>query len=193
MKTYWNRKETESVLGAFAAMECLREFKEGWGERGELTEEEAEKFGEAWERVNEGLTLMCERVDRGTQEKVLRSSSQYRVMLAPVEGRSFAVEAEKELGGECAYVTVEALSKLAELALEACCGPCICKGNQGACRARGAFLELEVPPFNENAADGVCPYEIPKEEWEGERAERLAIIEGISTERLKEIVKGESE
>ena len=183
------------ILSLFATNENLKGFKEKWQglKNGRLTQEEVEGLDKAIKEIEKVLGLLCNSVDAGTQRKLLNSSKEYRVGLIPKDQKMFKETAKKELGDDCAYVSTAALAKLAELALQSTCGPCVCKGNKAECKARGAFIDLDIPFFDDDPPEGVCPYEIQKDYWEDERELRLKVVDGIPTERLAEMVLAEKE
>ena len=162
MKKYLNREETNDILLLLDMGGRIRDMAEGWQKRGNLPAKEAGKLKAAAthiEKVGE-LILSCLPMDMLI--KIRRSALRYQMVLVEKPKSKLAEELrriqDREEKVDC---NVDALEGLAEMALLSCCAPCMRKTPEEklSCPGRDIFFGLGIPMCDENAPEGVCPWD----------------------------------
>ena len=161
MKNYLNRQEQLDLMALLTLVGYCEDIVSGWDERGNLAKEERRNLLTARTLVKKASKSIVDRLEPAQAAKLLRTADSWTVMCAPKESannyRKRIEEENKDMGIWCSE---DALCGMAEMALTGSCCPCIKpEEERSTCLCRHAFTELGIPVFNENPADGICPYD----------------------------------
>ena len=161
MKTYLNRAEKEDYITLAAAQVAAEKIITRWGERDNLTAEERGRLKSAATHIGKSLALIAKRLAPDQGASLVRTAASTKVICVPDEKQStFNKRIAEEESTEQVIVRKETLDALAEMAIDRCCCPCIHADEKETCPCRLAFLELDIPVYDENPNEGRCPWEV---------------------------------
>ena len=165
MKTYLNRQEKEDYVMLAATQVAADTIRVRWGERGNLTDEETAGLQQAADAIRDVMSSIVKRLAPDQGRALVRAAKSTHCVCVPDERQStFNRRIAQEENSAQVLVRKVALDDLAEMAIARFCAPCLHADDKEHCHCRAAFLELDVPMFDENPAEGVCPWEIVTEE-----------------------------
>ena len=164
MKTYLNSRQKEDFVRLAGAAVAAATIREEWGEHDSITAEEKKYLKMAASFTEKALTMIVKRLAPEEGVNLLRRSHGIKLVCMPKETeREFRARVQRETEESGIFVTQTALDAIIEMALCKGCSPCLAE-EQETCPLRAAMLELDVPVYDSCPPEGVCPWEIRKED-----------------------------
>ena len=158
MKKYLNRQECSDWICLCAMYDFISRMAEDWGDN--LDKPERKDLKTASTLIRKSVAHIVERLGVETAIKLKRSADTYQMMMVPRQkSAQFRRDVEQQMKTEGVWCSEELLCLLAEKSLLQCCSPCKePEEERKECPLRHAFVGLDIPVFDENPGDGICPY-----------------------------------
>lgn len=161
MKTYLNRQEKEDYVMLAATQVAADGIIQRWGDHDNLTTQERARLRTAVTHIKQTMSAIANRLAPDQRMALVRAAKGTHCICVPNERQTtFNRRMEQEESTEKVLVLKDTLDALAEMAIDKCCCPCLHAEDKENCPCRLAFLELDIPVYDENPNEGVCPWEV---------------------------------
>ena len=132
-----------------------------WSEHDNLTAQERGRLRTAVTHIRRAMESIIKRLAPDQGASLLRAAKSTHVICVPDERQTtFNKRMEQEENTEKVLVLKDTLDALAEMAIDKCCCPCLHAEDKENCPCRLAFLELDIPVYDEDPEEGICPWEV---------------------------------